>query len=339
MLQSPPRFSHPNLAPLDEADRRLVDLLIKDGRASGRDLAMATGISEANVSRRLARLFEEQSVRVTGFVPPEYMGYHVQFALFLRARSDPNSLAARLATSPHFTMVMTAFGFCDVIAYGLAQSSASLMALADECIYGQADTSDVDLSVVLHLSEPCAQLGAPSGGVEPRQLDETDRAIIREARANGRISYTELASAVGISPTSAADRFRRLLADGIIRILGMPDPRRVGLNLTGYLHVKLNQPVHEVRARIAAQEEIGFTAALSGAWPIKCEFMVRDDAHLDALQRKIMAIPGVAEMRIALHRTVHRMGPGYQPERRQHVEHVGSNGQVATPEVQLTPQG
>jgi Lrp/AsnC family transcriptional regulator for asnA, asnC and gidA len=313
-----------------------VDLLVKDGRASGRELALATGISEANVSRRLARLFEERSVRVTGFVAPEYLGYHVQFAAFLRARSDPNSLAARLAATSHFTMVMTAFGFCDVIAYGLAENSGRLMAIADECIFGQTDIAEVDLNIVLNLSEPCAQLGAPSHGADPRPLDETDRAIIRAARADGRISYTELAAAVGISPTSAADRFRRLVSEGVVRILGLPDPRRVGLNLTGYLHVKVNQPVREVRERIAAQDEIGFTATMSGAWPIGCEFMVRDDAHLDDLQHRIMALPGVAELRMALHRRVHRMGP-VAPVRGEATAHPASNGVAPHRAAQSAP--
>ena len=74
MLHSPPRFSDPSLPPLDEADRKIIDILMLDGRASGRELAQQTGISEANVSRRLARLIEEKSVRVLGFVPPEFLG-------------------------------------------------------------------------------------------------------------------------------------------------------------------------------------------------------------------------------------------------------------------------
>ena len=78
MLRSPPRYTNPALPPLDESDRKIIDCLMRDGRASGRELAQSTGISEANVSRRLARLLEERSVRILGFVPPECLGMHVQ---------------------------------------------------------------------------------------------------------------------------------------------------------------------------------------------------------------------------------------------------------------------
>lgn len=313
MLQSPPRFSDPSLPPLDDADQSLIKMLMQDGRASGRELAMATGISEANVSRRLARLFEEKSVRVIGFVPPEYLGYHMQVALFLRSRSDPESLAKRLAALPDFTMVMTAFGFCDVIAYGIARHGPALAALLDTHIHGQRDVAESDSRVILGFAEPALQPGAPGATCAPRPLDATDRRIIREVQADGRVSFTDLASAIGISPTSAADRFRRLVTDGIVRILGMPDPRRVGLNLTGYMHIKVDRSASDVLARVASMPEIGFCSLMSGEWPVANEFMVRDDAHLDDLQKRVMATPGVHEIRVALHRHVHRMSMVFEP--------------------------
>lgn len=307
MLQTPPRFTNPELPPLDDADRKLISLLLRDGRASGRELAMATGISEANVSRRLARLFEEQSIRVVGFVPAEYLGYHVQFALFLRSRSDPETLAKRLAALPHFNMVMTTFGFCDVIAYGIAQHGPALAAILDQCVHGQSDVAESDMRVVLGFTEPTFQPEAPGATSSPRPLDATDRRIIRQVQADGRVSFTDLAAAIGISPTSAADRFRRLVSDGIVRILGLPDPYRVGLLLTGYMHIKVDRAAGAVQKHLAAMPELGFKVQLSGEWPIACELMVRDDAHLDDLQKRVMAIPGVHEIRVALHRRVHRM--------------------------------
>ena len=94
MFRSPPRFSDPTLPPLDEADRRLIELLMADGRASGRDLAQRSGISEANVSRRLARLLQERSVRIVAFVPPECLGLPMQFITMIRTRGDVDAVAA-----------------------------------------------------------------------------------------------------------------------------------------------------------------------------------------------------------------------------------------------------
>jgi DNA-binding Lrp family transcriptional regulator len=288
-------------------------MLVKDGRASGRDLAMATGISEANVSRRLARLFEERSVRVVGFVPPEYLGYHVQFALFLRARNDAESLAKRLAALPHFAMVVTSFGFCDVIAYGVAEHGPALVSLLDSHIYGQSDVTEVDVRAILEFAETARQPGAPGATGSPRPLDPTDRRIIREVQAEGRISFTDLAAAIGISPTSAADRFRRLVTDGIVRILGMPDPYRVGLMLTGYMHFMVDRPTSEVLRALERIPELSFLVMMSGEWAMACEIMVRDDAHFDEVRQRVMAIPGVRQTRVALHRRMHRMSFVFDP--------------------------
>ncbi len=313
MLQTPPRFTDLSLPPLDEADLKLVSILVRDGRASGRDLAMATGISEANVSRRLARLFEEKSVRVIGFVPPEYLGYHVQFALFLRSRSDSEALAKRLAKHPQFAMVMTCFGFCDVIAYGVAATGPDLVNILDALVYGMPDVAEVDIRTILEFSGTSAQPAALGPAGAPRHLDSTDRRIIREVQTLGRISFTELATAIGISPTSAADRYRRLISDGIVRILGMPDPHRIGLLLTGYMHIMVDRPAKDVLRDLEKISELSFFVMMSGEWALGCEVMVRDDAHYDQVCRQVMDIPGVRRHRVALHRRVHRMSFVFDP--------------------------
>lgn len=308
MLRTPPRFTDVSLSPLDEADRKLITMLAQDGRASGRELALATGISEANVSRRLARLFEERSIRVVGFVPPEYLGYHMQFALFLRAKHNSEALARRLAALPYFAVVVSTFGFCDVIAYGVAQHGPAMMEVLDTHVHGQPDVADVEVRIVLEFTDAARQPLIPGAFGSPRPLDATDRQIISAVQHDGRISFTELASSIGISPTSAADRFRRLVSDGIVRILGLPDPYRVGLMVTGYMYLMLDRPSREVQRELAKVPELSFIAMMTGQWPLTCEVMATDDAHLDDIRRRVSMIPGVRDLRIVLHRTMHRMG-------------------------------
>ena len=74
IMKQPPEAFPQNLPPLDEADRKIIDLLREDGRMSGRDMAQRSGLSEANVSRRMARLVEEGSVRILGMVPAALLG-------------------------------------------------------------------------------------------------------------------------------------------------------------------------------------------------------------------------------------------------------------------------
>ena len=50
-------------------------------------------------------------------------------------------------------------------------------------------------------------------------LDETDKAIIRELQADGRIAYTKLAPLVGLSQAATRQRVNRLLERGIMQVV------------------------------------------------------------------------------------------------------------------------
>lgn len=302
MLRSPPRYTNPALPPLDESDRKIIDCLMRDGRASGRELAQSTGISEANVSRRLARLLEERSVRILGFVPPECLGMHVQFVSYLRVKGDVETVANDLLKYPEFSFVQSAFGGWDLVLYGVVHTSTALVELLDRSIISHP---------MMHASETCTVLEFPSQPAAPagaglRPLDQVDRMIIRQVQADGRMSFTEIATNTGTSATSAADRFRRLVADGIVRIVAMPDPTRIGLHLSGLIHLVLDRPTREVVERLRGVPEIGFITVMSGSYPIGCEFQVRDGQHFDALRAKLLAMPGVRDLRALVHRKLYR---------------------------------
>ena len=190
---------------MDEADLRLIQALTADGRASGRDLAQASGISEANVSRRLARLIEERSIRIVGFVPPEYLGFHAQFAAFLRVKGSPDEVGESLAKNPAFSFVSGGFGQWDIVAYGVGADFTHVADVLDEAIHPHPGVHSSDTRTVLEYLSPAATMRASSPMGPPRTLDETDRQIIQQVQADGRMSFTEIANRTGISATSAAD--------------------------------------------------------------------------------------------------------------------------------------
>lgn len=302
MLRSPPRYTSPALPPLDESDRKIIDCLLRDGRASGRELAQSTGISEANVSRRLARLLEERSVRILGFVPPECLGMHVQFVSYLRVKGDVETVASHLLKYPDFSFVQSAFGAWDLVLYGVVHNSTALVELLDRSIISHPMVHAAETCTVLEFP---SQPPAPAGG-SLRPLDQTDRMIIRQVQADGRMSFTDIATNTGTSATSAADRFRRLVADGIVRIVAMPDPTRIGLHLSGLIQLVLDRPTREMVEQLRTVPELGFITVMSGSYPIGCEFQVRDGQHFDALRARLLAMPGVRDLRALVHRRLYR---------------------------------
>jgi len=70
-------------------------------------------------------------------------------------------------------------------------------------------------------------------------LDATDRSMLRELQADGRISLAELGRRVGLSPPSVADRLRRLEAGGAISGYRADiDPRALGYALGAIVRVR-----------------------------------------------------------------------------------------------------
>ena len=53
------------------------------------------------------------------------------------------------------------------------------------------------------------------------QLDATDRRLVDELRVDGRASFAQLGSRIGLSPSAAKRRVDRLVADGVIRGFGV----------------------------------------------------------------------------------------------------------------------
>ena len=70
-------------------------------------------------------------------------------------------------------------------------------------------------------------------------IDQTDRRILGELAADGRISFAELGRRVSLSPPAVAERVQRLERDGVITgYRAELDPRALGYPLTAIIRVK-----------------------------------------------------------------------------------------------------
>ncbi|MBV9416107.1 MAG: Lrp/AsnC family transcriptional regulator, partial [Solirubrobacterales bacterium] len=70
-------------------------------------------------------------------------------------------------------------------------------------------------------------------------MDNTDRAILRNLQADGRLPNAAVAERVGLSPSPCLRRLKRLEQDGTIRgYRAILDRRKVGLGLTAFVEIK-----------------------------------------------------------------------------------------------------
>jgi Lrp/AsnC family leucine-responsive transcriptional regulator len=89
--------------------------------------------------------------------------------------------------------------------------------------------------VVLMASKP--RRSAPSA--DEGALDPTDRRLLTELQADGRLSLAELGRRIGLSSPAVAERLRRLEADGVITgYRADVDPARLGLGLGVLIRIR-----------------------------------------------------------------------------------------------------
>lgn len=75
------------------------------------------------------------------------------------------------------------------------------------------------------------------------ELDDTDRAILRALQEDARRSNRSLAAAVGVSPTTALDRTRKLERLGVIRAARIEvDLEAIGRGVQALVAVRIRPP-------------------------------------------------------------------------------------------------
>src|SRR5437868_13887194 len=118
---------------------------------------------------------------------------------------------------------------------------------------------------------------APTG---PVSLDDTSKQIVEQLQQDGRRPYAAIAKAVGLSEAAVRQRVQRLLDAGVMQIVAVTDPLRVGLHRQAMLGLKVDGDVRDIAAKLAASDEIDYVVICSGAYDMLVELTARDDEHL-----------------------------------------------------------
>lgn len=134
-------------------------------------------------------------------------------------------------------------------------------------------------------------------------LDRTDRRILEQLQADGRLSNQELAERVLLSPSPCLRRVRALERSGVIqRYAALLDPLRVGLDLLAYVSVKLEKrgkmPVDQFTRAVQSWPEVIACFSMTGDMDYLMRVQVEDLAHYSRfIMDKLLKQPGVIDIR------------------------------------------
>lgn len=127
-------------------------------------------------------------------------------------------------------------------------------------------------------------------------LDETDRRIVGELLADGRLSFRDLAARVHVSRANAYARVARLRDDGVLRgFTALVDPDACGLGLAALILVTLDQGAWRTASeRLDSLPGVVYRALTTGEFD--CVVLVRvADVHMlrDVVLEELQSIPEV----------------------------------------------
>jgi Lrp/AsnC family transcriptional regulator, regulator for asnA, asnC and gidA len=122
---------------LDETDRRIVDVLLRDGRASCAQIARSLGNapSERLVRYRVERLQRSGVIHIGTIVNPQAVGFPVMADVLIEvAAGRVRTIAQQLAALENISYVAAAAGNGDLSIQVYARSNEELAQFVDEVI-------------------------------------------------------------------------------------------------------------------------------------------------------------------------------------------------------------
>lgn len=133
-------------------------------------------------------------------------------------------------------------------------------------------------------------------------MDELDRRILDAVQIDGRISNQSLSEQIGLSPSPCLRRLRQLEVDGVIsRYVALVDPAAVGLDVTAFVRIRLDQQDDRHLARfegaVADFPEVMECYLMTGEADYQLRVLVGSLGEFeDFLRHRLTRIPGVAQV-------------------------------------------
>ncbi len=133
-------------------------------------------------------------------------------------------------------------------------------------------------------------------GRDTEPISELDKGIIERLQSDGRRPYTQIASELGVSEAAVRARTNRLIERGVLQIVGVTDPLKLGYDQMALIGVRCEGvDLLTAAEAIAELPEVIYVVVTAGAFDLLVEAVCRDnEALLSFLVEKLRRVPGVA---------------------------------------------
>ena len=135
------------------------------------------------------------------------------------------------------------------------------------------------------------------------ELDEIDHKIIAALQHDGRLPLAQIAKELNVSPGTIRVRYNHMNEMGVLRIVAITNPLRMGYNTMALIGIKTEgAKLLEVAEKIAGLSEVIYLIVVSGAYDIITEVVCRDQQDLlQFLTERLYKIDGIRESESFIH--------------------------------------
>lgn len=136
--------------------------------------------------------------------------------------------------------------------------------------------------------------GATRGSDEVSVLDKR---IIEHLQQDGRRPFTQIAADLGVSEAAVRARTNRLVERGILQVVGVTDPPKLGFQQQAMIGVRCERNrLLDVADAVSAFPEVDYVVITAGTFDLLIEVVCENnEALLQFLTEKLRAIDGVRD--------------------------------------------
>lgn len=301
---------------LSDTDRKIVSRLQANGREPFSQIAREVGVTEKTVRRRVRELIDDGVIRITAVTDPDVLGYGA--AALLQLDVDPKVPTACIVDSlkaiSAVDYIIVTTGRFAICAELLCRNRTSMHKIVEEQVGRIEGIRSIEILPYLSLHYQNAHFAAArhkedsESGVRPREVDNTDRKIIRALSKDGRASFQQIADELHVSEAQVRVRLRQLIDSNTVNVIALINPMSLDYRTMALIGVKV-APKHRVidlADALARLPNVTYVAICAGRYDIWAEFICESEYELMKLvDRDIRRWPSVGDVEISLYLSLH----------------------------------
>ncbi|WP_163969728.1 Lrp/AsnC family transcriptional regulator [Oceanobacillus halotolerans] len=129
------------------------------------------------------------------------------------------------------------------------------------------------------------------------EIDELDHGIIKNLSKDGRMSFTELASRLGVTEKTVRLRYKNLIDKDVLRVVGVANPVALGMKSEALIQLKVHAgSITSVIEELRAIKRIRYITLTTGNYQLLTQITVEDQSQITEVLHDINEIKGVTEV-------------------------------------------